>query len=140
MQHFPDLFIYINCCTCFRRLLRLSSGAQNCTYSVRCCHTLIKDLNKLLVNVYKRSQGMIQQKQPTRCNLKTEFIIPPLIKGLTCFERYAAHHQELQLYLQPLVYIRLWRPAVVRSEWELSESYSDFKHICFNLRSFIQIY
>jgi hypothetical protein len=38
---------------------------------------------------------MIQQKQPTRCNLVTEFIIPPFIKGSTCFERYAAHHQEL---------------------------------------------
>ena len=25
----------------------------------------------------------------------TEFIIPPFVKGSTCFERYAAHHQEL---------------------------------------------
>jgi hypothetical protein len=31
---FLDLFIYINCSTCFRRFLRPSSGAQNCTYSV----------------------------------------------------------------------------------------------------------
>ena len=30
-----------------------------------------------------------------------------------------AHHQEPQLYLQLLVYIRLWRPPVVPSEWEL---------------------
>jgi hypothetical protein len=35
MQRFLDLFIFINCSTCFRRFLRPSSGAQNCTYSVR---------------------------------------------------------------------------------------------------------
>jgi hypothetical protein len=35
MQRFLDLFISINCSTCFRRFLRPSSGAQNCTYSVR---------------------------------------------------------------------------------------------------------
>ena len=29
MQYFLDLFISINCCTCFRRFLRPSSGAQN---------------------------------------------------------------------------------------------------------------
>ena len=40
-------------------------------------------------------RSMIQQKQPTRCSLLTEFIIPPFIKCSTCFERYAAHHQEL---------------------------------------------
>ena len=40
-------------------------------------------------------QEKIQWKQPTRCNLVTEFIIPPFIKGSRCFERYAAHHQEL---------------------------------------------
>jgi len=28
-------------------------------------------------------------------NLVTEFIIPPFIKGSTCFERYTAHHREL---------------------------------------------
>jgi len=28
------------------------------------------------------------------------------------------HHQEPQLYLQLLVYIRLWRPPVVLSEWD----------------------
>ena len=28
------------------------------------------------------------------------------------------HHQEPQLYLRLLVYIRLWRPPVVPSEWE----------------------
>ena len=41
------------------------------------------------------------------------------INSSTCFERYVAHHQEPQLYLQLLVYIRLWRPPVVPSEWEL---------------------
>jgi len=39
------------------------------------------------------------------------------IKSSTCFERYVAHHQELQLYLQPLVYIRVWWPPVVKPEW-----------------------
>jgi len=35
MQRFLDLFISINCSTCFSRFLRPSSGAQNFTYSVR---------------------------------------------------------------------------------------------------------
>jgi len=39
MQRFLDLFISINCSTCFRRFLRPTSGAQNCTYSVRYCQT-----------------------------------------------------------------------------------------------------
>jgi hypothetical protein len=33
------LFIYINCFTCFRRFLRPSSGAHNCTYSIWYCQT-----------------------------------------------------------------------------------------------------
>jgi len=37
MQRFLDLFISINCSTCFRRFLRPSSGAQNCTYIVSFC-------------------------------------------------------------------------------------------------------
>jgi hypothetical protein len=39
MQRFLDLFISINCSTCFRQFLHPSSGAQNCTYSVRYCQT-----------------------------------------------------------------------------------------------------
>jgi len=39
MQRFLDLFISINWSTCFRRFLRPSSGAQNCTYSVWYCQT-----------------------------------------------------------------------------------------------------
>jgi hypothetical protein len=39
MLRFLDLFISINCCTCFRRFFRPSSGAQNCTYSLRYCQT-----------------------------------------------------------------------------------------------------
>ena len=39
MQRFLDLFIFINCSTCFRRFLRPSPGAQNCIYSVRYCQT-----------------------------------------------------------------------------------------------------
>jgi hypothetical protein len=34
VQRFLDLFISVNCSTCFRRLLRPPSVAQNCTYSV----------------------------------------------------------------------------------------------------------
>jgi len=33
---------------------------------------------------------------PTRCSFVTEFIIPKLIEGSTCFERHTAHHQELK--------------------------------------------
>jgi len=36
-KRFLDPFIYLNCSTCFRRFPRPSSGAQNCTYSVRYC-------------------------------------------------------------------------------------------------------
>ena len=39
MRGFLDLFISINFSTYFRRFLRPSSGAQNCTYSVRYCET-----------------------------------------------------------------------------------------------------
>jgi len=39
MQRFLDLVISIDCSTCFRRFLRPSSRAQNCTYSVRYCQT-----------------------------------------------------------------------------------------------------
>jgi hypothetical protein len=39
MQCFLDMFISINFSTCFGRYLRPSSGAQNCTYSVRYCQT-----------------------------------------------------------------------------------------------------
>jgi hypothetical protein len=52
-----------------------------------------------------------------------EFIIPPFIEGSTCFEEHTAHHQELQLYLQPLACIRMWWPAAVKSEWELQSSH-----------------
>jgi hypothetical protein len=37
MQSFLDLFIFINCSTCFGRFLRPSSEAQISTYSVRYC-------------------------------------------------------------------------------------------------------
>jgi hypothetical protein len=40
MQRFLDLFISVNCSTCFRRFLRPSSGAQNCTYIVSFCQTI----------------------------------------------------------------------------------------------------
>ena len=56
-----------------------------------------------------------------RCSLEREFIIPPYINSSTSFKRYVAHHQEPQLYLQLLVYIRLRRPPVVPSEWELTK-------------------
>jgi hypothetical protein len=39
MQCFLGLFISVNCSTCVSRSIRPSSGAQNCTYSVRYCQT-----------------------------------------------------------------------------------------------------
>jgi hypothetical protein len=71
--------------------------------------------------------------------LITEFIIPPFIKGSTCFEQYAAHHQELQLYLQPLVYMCMWWPAVVKTEWELRLDYGRSPHEYVNQRLQIQL-
>ena len=35
MQRFSNLFISVRRSTCFRRFYRPSSGAQNCTYSIR---------------------------------------------------------------------------------------------------------
>ena len=37
---FRDLFISTKCSTCFRRFLRPSSGAHNCTYSCRYCQPI----------------------------------------------------------------------------------------------------
>jgi len=34
---FHNLFISVRCSTCFRQFFHPSSGAQNCTYSVRYC-------------------------------------------------------------------------------------------------------
>ena len=51
------------------------------------------------------SSNMNQYKQPARCNLVIEFIIPKFIEGSTCFERHTAHHQELQTLLCILWFI-----------------------------------
>jgi len=50
---FHNLFISVGRCTCFRRVFRPSSGAQNCTYSVRylsdqCCYLLLAWSDKYL--------------------------------------------------------------------------------------------
>ena len=37
---FLNLFISVRCSTCFRWVFLPSSGAQNCTYSVRCLSEL----------------------------------------------------------------------------------------------------
>jgi hypothetical protein len=74
-------------CTCEKRMARKYS-------------TQIRGYETLFLN-------MTQDKEPTGCNLVIEFIIPPFIEGSTCFERHTSHHQELQLYLEPLVYIRM---------------------------------
>jgi len=52
MQRFLDLFISINCSTCFRRFLRPSSGVQNCTYSVRYCLILLLDASGSSITQY----------------------------------------------------------------------------------------
>jgi len=43
MQRFSNLVIYVRHSTCFRQFSHPSSGAQNCTYSVRYryCHLLL---------------------------------------------------------------------------------------------------
>ena len=61
------------------------------------------------------------------------------VKDSTCFERCTAHHHELQLYLQPLVYIRVWWPPVVKSEWELRLDYGRSPHTYLNQRLQIQL-
>jgi hypothetical protein len=43
--------------------------------------------------------GTNQWKQPTRCNVVTEFIISKFIEGSKCFQRHTAHYQELQTVL-----------------------------------------
>ena len=53
MQRFLGLFISINCSTCFRRFLRPSSGAQNCTYSVRYCQTNTAGCQQVAVLVWQ---------------------------------------------------------------------------------------
>ena len=55
------------------------------------------------------------------------------LKSSTCFERYVAHHQELQLYLEP---------PVVKSEWEqfpLRLDYGGSPHTYVNQRLKIQL-
>ena len=55
---FHNLFMSVRRSTCFRRFFRPSSGAQNCTYSVRYlldCNNIVK--TKLLVTVYINCSG-----------------------------------------------------------------------------------
>jgi hypothetical protein len=37
-------------------------------------------------------RSMTLEKQPTRCNLVIEYIIPPFMGSWTCFKRHTAHH------------------------------------------------
>jgi len=53
-------------------------------------------------------------RNTNKMQLVIEFIIQKLIESSTCFERHTAHHQEL--YLQPLVYVPMWWPAVVKAD------------------------
>ena len=43
------------------------------------------------------------------------------------------------MYLQPVVYIRMWRPAVVKSEWELRLDYGRSPRTYVNQRLQIQL-
>jgi len=55
---FHNLLISVRRSTCFKRVFRPSSGAQNCTYSVRYlsdCNDIVK--NKLLITVYINCSG-----------------------------------------------------------------------------------
>jgi hypothetical protein len=53
---------------------------------------------------------------PTRCSFVIEFIIPKFIEGSTCFERTPLIIRSSELYLQPLVYIPMWWPAVAKAD------------------------
>jgi len=41
MQPYTIYLFFVECSTCFRRFLRPSSGAQNCTYSFRYCRPIL---------------------------------------------------------------------------------------------------
>jgi len=58
---------------------------------------------------------------------RMEFIVPHYINRSTCFERYTAHHQELWLYMQSLVYntlVKTVRGAVCVGNHETSQQVS----------------
>jgi len=75
----------------FRAAHRSSSGAPT-VFVASGLHTHV---------VTGRSQVCVGTQFPLRLDYT-------FIEGSTCFERHTAHHQELQLYLQPLVYIHMW--------------------------------
>ena len=59
---------------------------------------------------------------PTRCSFVIEFIIPNLLKAQHVSSGKPLIIRSSKLYLQPLVYIPMWWPAVVRAEWEKLET------------------
>jgi len=70
--NFLNLFTSIRRCTCFRRFFRPSSGAQNCTYSVRYfsdqyCHLLLAWVFVRTILLPAGSLGVCQTNTATCC-------------------------------------------------------------------------
>ena len=105
----------------FRAVCRSSSGAPN-VFAASGLHTHA---------VTARSQVWVGTPHSSHSDL--------YIKSSTCFERYVAHHQEPQMYLQPLVYIRMWWPPVVKSKFPLRLDYGRSPHAYVNQRLQIQL-
>ena len=80
---------------------------------------------------------------PTRCSFVIEFIIPEFfLKAQHVSSGRPLIIRSSKLYLQPLVYIRMWWPAVVKSEWELDLTWLDYgrsPHAYVNQRQQIQL-
>ena len=57
---------------------------------------------------------------PTRCRFVIEFIIPKFLKAQHVSSGTPLIIRSSKLYLQPLVYIPMWWPAVAKAEWALS--------------------
>jgi hypothetical protein len=86
-QRFLDLFISINCSTCFRRFLRPSSGAQNCRYSVRYCQTntaaIVDEMELLVISLQYNQQDATFSRSVYFYKLLYMFqmVPPPIIRS-----------------------------------------------------------
>jgi len=82
-----------------RATLRYST-ALNSTLYLLLIHRQFKPTKYILLRaksqVFQCKYSVIHSVEiPTRCSFVTEFIIPKVIEGSTCFEWHTTHHQEL---------------------------------------------
>jgi hypothetical protein len=125
-----NVFISVKCSTCFRRVLRPSSGAQNCIYSIGYCQALLLPVAvvgelELKISITCSIAGGIfcarqiifcmVQLQNTDClnYLVNKAILVHNFFGmfivlLYLFRRLCAHHQEKQLFLCDTVWMTVW--------------------------------